>query len=234
MPKLIIPQNLPKNVTPEAFDIIKSLVFGGRQIFGVAAASLTWGIEGSEAGDVTAGIEGEKMTSKILRDWITQHPTAMLVNSVKWPGSEGDSDHVLLIGNTVYIIDSKRWKSKRKYSVTSKGTIKRGTVDFPEGNVKMIPALKAWSGLFPSGVRIKGIVCIAQSEIFVQRNKEWYQAPYRLVTAEELTSFLDEEINKMKPDIVDSLNLGILAILIRDAIKPRDRRKELINVGGMR
>lgn len=234
MPKLIVPGAPPPGVTLEAMNAVKELVKTGRQIFGAPAASLTWGIEGSEGGDVSAGIEGEKMTAKILRDWIKTHPSAMVVHSVGWPGSSGDTDHLLIVGNQIYLIDSKRWKSKRKYSVTPNGAIKRGTVDFPEGKVKMIPALSAWREVLGKGVKVSGIVCIAQDEIFVQRDRNWYSAPFRLVTAETLTTDLDEAIAKLPPDKVDVVHLGILSSIVTRAIKPRDRRKELINVKGMK
>jgi len=230
MPKLVVPKSLPEGVPLEAMNAVKSLIRDGRQVFGSAGASLTWGIDGSEDGVVGAGIEGERMTARIFRDWIANHPTVMLVHSVGWPGSNGDTDHIVIIGRTVYLVDSKRWKSKRKYSVTASGSIKRGTVDFPEGKVKMVSALNAWRGVLKSGITVRGVVCISQDEVFVPRNKEWYSAPYRLVTAEELTKFFDEAIEKMHVDEVDIVDLGLLSSIIVRAIKPRDRRRELINV----
>lgn len=234
MPRLIVPNAPPNEIPMSTMETIKGLVKSGRQVFGSPAASLTWGIDGSEDGDVSAGVEGEKMTAKLLLPWLPSQPSAMLVHSVRWPGSNGDSDHMLIIGNNVILIDSKRWKSKRKYSVSPNGSIKRGTVDFPEGKVKMIPALQAWRNILPKGTKISGIICIAQDEVFVPYDANWYKAPYRLVTGEQLTTFLDEFISKIPQNESDMVNLGLLTNIVTRSIKPRDRRAELINVSGMK
>lgn len=234
MPKLFVPPEPPPGVTPASMEAVHKLLLQNRQIFGSAGASLTWGIDGTEDGDVNAGVEGERKTAKILRAWVSKYPSVMVVHSVGWPGSSGDTDHILIVGRHVYLIDSKRWKSKRKYSVTASGSIKRGTVDFPEGKVKMVPALNAWRGVLPKNAVVRGVVCIAQDEVFASRTKEWYRAPYRLVTAEELTTFFDEEIAKMKPGHREIVDLGLLTTIVTRAIKPRDRRKEIIRVEGLR
>jgi Nuclease-related domain len=229
MPRLIIPNVPPDGLPVSTMNTVKDLIKNGRQVFGSPAASLTWGIDGTEDGDVSAGIEGEKMTAKILAPWLKANPCAILVHSVRWPGSNGDSDHMLIIGNKVILIDSKRWKSKRKYSVTPTGSIKRGTVDFPEGKVKMIPALQAWRGVLPKYTKISGVVCVAQDEVFVPYDANWYKAPYRLVTGENLTTYLDEFIQKSKEEEVNLVNLGLITSIIARSIKPRDRRAEVIN-----
>lgn len=234
MPRLIVPPEPPQGIPVSTMNTLKELVKSGRQIFGSPGASLTWGIDGTEDGDVNAGVEGERMTARILAEWITTQPCAMIVHSVRWPGSDADSDHVLVVGDRVIIIDSKRWKSKRKYSVTASGTIKRGTVDFPEGKVKMIPALQAWRQVLPQRAKVSGVVCVAQDEVFVPYDNHWYKAPYRLVTAENLTKHLDEFIAKSPNELVGHVHLGILATVVSRAIKPRDRRAELINVSGIK
>lgn len=234
MPKLLMPQDPPPGVGLEAFYVLRELVMAGRQVFGVPGASLTWGIEGSDAGDVSAGIEGEKKTAAVLRDWITQHPTAMLVHSAAWPGSTGDTDHILILGHHVWLIDSKRWKAGRKYSVTPTGTIKRGTVDFPEGKVKIVPAMRAWREVFGKGIKLAGVVCIAQDKVFVPYDKNWHSAPYRLVTVESLTTFFDEAFAKISDDHKDVVHIGVLSTVVARAMKPRDPRAGLINADALR
>lgn len=234
MPKLVVPPGPIDGVSVGALNTIKELIKSGRQVFGSPGASLTWGIEGSDEGDVSAGLEGEKMTSKLLRAWAQEKcPTAIVVHSAGWPGSQGDTDHMLIVGNHVLLIDSKRWKTKRKYSFSDKGTIKRGTVEFPEGNVKMMPALSAWRRVLGGKVKVSGIVCIAQDEVFVPYDKNWHKSPFKLVTAESLPSYLDEFVSKLDADERNTVNLGLVSSIIVRAIKPRDRRRELINVKGM-
>lgn len=213
---------------------IKNMLKTGTQIFGVPGASLTWGIEGSGGGQVTAGGEGEKQVAKELELFASKNPGVKIFHSVQWPGSKGDTDHMLVAGNLVFIIDAKRWKSKRKYSVTPKGAILRGTVPFPEGKVKMIPAMSAWRKTLGSGVKVTGVVCIAQTEVFVPYDKNWYSAPYRLVVVESLSEFLEKALAKQKPELVKAKNPQLLIDIARKVIKPRDRRAEIINISAMK
>lgn len=198
-----------------------------QQVYGEPAASLSWGIEGAAQGQIDSGSEGEKMTAKILNEFVKSIPSAKVFHSVEWPGSQGDTDHMLIIGNLVIIIDSKRWKSKRKYSVTPKGTILRGTVPFPEGRVKMIPAMKAWNKVLPKEARVVGVVCVAQNEVFVPYDRNWHQAPYRLVTAEKLVEYLEGYIKK-QTKYTAKPNAQLLSLVATRVIKARNRRAELI------
>lgn len=230
MPRLITPAKLPQGVPSSALEATKRLIKEGRQVFGVPAASLTWGIEGKVSTDVGAGIEGEKKTALILGEWVKKHPTALVFHSVLWPGVEGDTDHIVIIGKQFILIDSKRWKSKRTYSVTAKGEIMRGKVPFPEGKVKMGGALRSWRDVVGARTRVSGLVCVAQDEVFVPYDQNWKKAPYRLVTAEKLDEFLDNFVEKNAPgEKADFVDLGIVMEVIFRLVKPRDRRSELIN-----
>lgn len=231
MANIILPQSLPPDVNSSVLNVMKKHLESGRQAYGSAAASLTWGIDGTEDGDVNAGVDGERMTARILREWLPTQPNAIVIHSVALPGSKGDTDHILVVGGVVLLIDSKRWKSKRKYSVMPDGSIKRGTVNFDAGKVKMAPFLKIWRGALP-GYKIAGVVCIAQDEVFVPYDNNWYKAPYRLVAAENLTTFLDEFISKIG-DNANHVNLGLVSSIVVKAIKPYDRRKNLINTKGL-
>lgn len=202
--------------------------------FGTPGASLTWGIGGQKNGVVAVGLDGEKMTAKIL-DAFAQNPNTRnlrIFHSAQWPGSQGDTDHLLVMGNLVLLIDSKRWKGKRKYSVTPKGAILRGTVNFPEGKVKMIPALRSWRDTLPKEAHVMGVVCVAQKEVFVPYDKNWYQAPFRLVTAENLVEHIVGTIkreHKKNPASVTGLNKEILTTIGSNLVKPRNRLEEILN-----
>lgn len=212
----------------------KRIIKTNTQVFGTPGASLTWGIEGSDGGQVTAGGEGEKQVAKELDKIVAKYPNVKVFHSVEWPGSVGDTDHMMIIGNTVLIIDAKRWKAKRKYSVTPKGEILRGTVAFPEGKVKMMPAMKAWRAELGKKARVLGMVCIAQEEVFVPYDQNWAKAPYRLVTAEKFEEFIDKFIAKQKPEHLNAENDDILLTIATRVIKARNRRRELINLDAMK
>lgn len=207
----------------QAIDLLRS----GTQTFGTHGASLTWGIDGEMSGDITAGQEGEKQVGKLLDAYAEKNPKVRVFHSVEWPGSKGDTDHILVCGKLILIIDAKRWKSKRKYSVTPKGEIIRGTVPFPEGKVKMMPALASWRKELGSGLKVMGVVCIAQEEVFVPYDENWMKAPYRLVTAEKLDEYLNRLLAKSKP-AAEKTPPAVLLNIAMKTIKARDRRSEII------
>ena len=238
--------NLPKlEVTTAAADIpkrkllfpdaqsVKGALLSGERTFGTPAASLSWGIDGSVGDEVKAGMEGEKMVAKTLAELAEKYPRAYIFHSVEWPGSVGDTDHMVVMGDTLFIIDAKRWKSSRKYSVTDKGEVMRGTVRFDEGKVKMIPAMKTWRGHLPKGVRIMGVVCVAQEKVFVPYDENWKKSPYKLVTNEKLIEFMDHLIKKReladrKPDP------KVLAVIMKGVVEERNRTSEIINLNAMK
>lgn len=199
-----------------------------RRTFGTPGAALTWGIKGAGRGDVAAGIEGEKMVGRTLNTYTAQHDGTYLFHSVAWPGvTEGDTDHIIIRGHQVVIIDSKRWKQKRKYSVTAKGAILRGTVRFPEGKVKIVSALSSWRRITPPATRLTGIVCIAQKDVFVPYDKNWYKAPFRLVTVENLPTLLDRILNEpVTPSSVEHGQRTAKVVLPR-VIRPKPQRPPL-------
>lgn len=207
---------------------VKEELKAGKKIFGEAAASLTWGIDGNRMlPQLTAGKEGENQTASTLRELVEKTKGMYLFHSLSWPESNGDTDHVLVYGKTILIIDSKRWKGARKYSITAQGEVKRGTVAFPEGKVKIGYALKVWRNRFPNH-KVLGIVTIAQEKVFVTRDHNWYKAPFRLVENEKLIEFLEEMMEGITVEPASAKSLIDLGMLV---VKPRDRAAEFIKVG---
>ena len=211
---------------------VKTLLKEGKKVLGTPAASLTWGIDGNRMiPALEAGKEGEKLTATLLDKLAEEIPGMFVYHSLSWPESNGDTDHVVVYGKMLLVIDSKRWKASRKYSVTANGAILRGTVNFPSGKVRIGSALNVWRKRFP-GYKVQGIVTIAQEKVFVSRDKNWYKAPFRLVENEKLEDHLRELFDKHKPTSKpNGKNLIDLGLLL---VKARDRRSELIRIGGER
>lgn len=210
-------------------DEVKSLIQKGKKILGEPAASLSWGIDGNRMiPALEYGKEGEKQTAKILNKMAEEIPEMFVYHSLSWPGSAGDTDHIVVYGNLVVVIDSKRWKAVRKYSVTANGAILRGTVPFPQGKVKIGSALHSWRNKLEN-VKVVGVVTIAQEKVFVTRDKNWYRAPYSLVESEKLEEFLKELFKKNPPAAVSAKLLITLGMLL---VKTRDRAAEFIRIGG--
>lgn len=199
-----------------------------RQIFGTPGASLTWGIEKAKHGDVAMGLEGEKMTARYLDAYTTTHPGVYVFHSTTWPGSEQhDTDHLVLRGDQVILVDSKRWKAKRKYSVTPTGAILRGTVRFPEGRVRIQAAKTAWQRALPNGARISAVVCIAQEKVFVPYDDNWKRAPFRLVAAENLPEMLDRLFSKPVTPNGAQLEPHLARLILPRLVTPKPPRPRI-------
>lgn len=213
-------------------DQVKALLKGGAKVLGTPAASLTWGIDGNRMiPQLESGKEGEKQTAELLDRMAGEIPEMFVFHSLSWPESAGDTDHIVVFGNLVLVVDSKRWKGSRKYSVTAGGEVLRGTVPFPSGKVKIRYALNIWRKKLP-GAKVYGAVTIAQDKIFVVRDKNWYKAPYSLVENEKLEAYLKDTFKKNPSGgKVQGKLLVTLGLLL---VKARDRRSELIRVGGER
>lgn len=191
-------------------------------VYGTPAASLTWGVDGAEERFVLSGMKGEKMTARALDDFVAGHEGVKVFHSVRWPGSKGDTDHVVLAGSTIIIIDSKRWKKKRTYSVTATGNIMRGTVRFDAGKIKMIPALAAWREVLPNECSVIGLVCVAQESVWVTYNDNWKKAPFKLVTVAELPNLLDRIVSSAVAKPVDrTARLVAAYYLLNNLIEPK-------------
>jgi hypothetical protein len=211
---------------------VKELLKSGKKVLGTPAASLTWGIDGNRMiPALEAGKEGEKLTASLLDKLAEEYKDLYVFHSLSWPESAGDTDHVLVYGDYILIIDSKRWKASRKYSVTAGGSILRGTVPFPSGKVHIASAIGIWRRKL-KGLKIQGVVTIAQEKVFVSRDKNWYKAPFRLVENEKLEDFLRETFTKNPPKSrPNGKMLTELGLLL---VKARDRRSDLIRIGGER
>jgi len=198
-----------------------------QRVFGTPGAALTWGIVDARKAAVAAGLDGERVTGESLNQYATNRNGVYVFHSAEWPGATaGDTDHLILRGNQLLLIDAKRWKAKRKYSVTASGQVLRGTVRFPEGKVKMLGALNSWRKILPKGTRLAGAVCIAQKETFVPYDANWYKAPFKLITLETLHTFLDTTLKgKMgEPELVLQSHIAAAILPLLQKAKPGPKR----------
>lgn len=139
----------------------------------------------------------------------------------------GDTDHVLIIGNFVIIIDSKNWKSRKRYSINDKGEVIRGNSTFPGGKISTVRASKLWAeALKPHRATISSVVNISAEKVAVTRDRNWWKQPYRLVTMELLEEFLDNVWEKLPEQAKDTINVNLVASVVANTIKPYDVFKE--------
>lgn len=228
-------------------DIVERMLEDGRRYFGSSGASLTHQIsnpayedKGIDSGLAKAGLEGEHKTSTLILEWMKDKPNVVLVDSVhlKTYGAEtfneetgtmdgGDTDHVLIIGNYVIVIDSKNWKGKRRYAINDKGEVTRGNNTFAGGKINTVSASKLWSeALKPFRPTISSIVNITSDKVEVTRDRNWWKQPYRLVTLEILGDFLDNVWEKLAESSKGTVNVNLIASIASNALKPYDVFKE--------
>lgn len=273
-------------VSKAAGEAIYSMLKSGRRYFGSAGASLTHQVYNPDPNSdikpslAKIGLEGERSTSEILREWIKDKPNAVLVDSVhinEWARriesdipevdaeefeedtvdpdlglKDGkDTDHVLIIGDYVLLIDTKRWKSKRAYSVSDSGTVLRSNKPFPGGNIKMKNAIYLWNNYLHPDTFVTGFVFINTEDedlepptdpdakkTFVVRNRNWYTKPYRVVEKtrfiETLEKYIEKEIQGKNPEQMGRINSSVVSQIVASVIKPYDVRKRVFNSAALK
>ena len=178
-----------------------ALLVGGRRHFGSAGASLTQLLDNPEHVNgfgrsvVQVGLDAERSTSQLIRGWMADKPDVVLCDSVHVRGygggdGDGDTDHVLVCGRSVLLVDTKRWKSRRKYSFSDSGAVLRSGRSFAGGRLGVRGALGIWRKHMP-GCRVDGVVCVNSERVFVVYDRAWKRQPFRLVTVEHLAEQLD-------------------------------------------
>lgn len=228
-------------------EMVERMLNDGRRYFGSSGASLTHQVsnpayieKGIDPTLAKAGLEGEHKTSRALLDWMEDKPNVVLVDSVhlKSYGEEefnedtgtfdgGDTDHVLIIGSIIVIIDSKNWKGRKKYGINDNGEVIRSNSTFPGGKINTLRASKLWTkALSGHGVTISSVVNITADKVAVVRDKNWWKQPYRLVTLENLESFMNDVWGTLPGHTKESIDVNLVASIASNAIKPYDVFKE--------
>lgn len=248
------PQSHIDGVKPAVAKKVAEMLKSGRRYFGSSGASLTRQIfdpayadKGLKPELARIGLQGERDTTKTLKKWIADKPGAVLVDSVhiKGFGQEeineetgmiegGDTDHVLLIGTEVILIDTKRWKSKRNYSVGDNGEALRTNKPFPGGNLHMRQALHLWLNYLDEDASVTGIVCINSEEVVVFRNRNWYTQSYRLVEIGRLEELLNEKWKMIDEDDKTHINSTLVAQAVVGAQKPYDEYERVFEMDSLR
>lgn len=243
---------------------VAAMLRAGRRYFGSSGASLThqadnpeWASKGITPALARVGLEGERDTTRMLKAWMADKPNAVLVDSVHirgWGKEEvldeetgiidgGDTDHLLIIGREVIIIDTKRWKSKRTYTVNEKGMALRTNKIFPGSELKIVRASHMWLKYLwcrpaPPGTSRKDnpyatlatpIVHINTDEIRVIRDGNWYKNAFRLVEKDRFIDFLDRKYDTIDARDKKVIESTLVAQVVLCCVKPYDARKAVID-----
>lgn len=230
-------------VKDSVVDKVTQLIKSNRRYFGSAGASLTHelynrGESGFGHKVVDIGLRGERNTSLMLQEWIKDKPNAILVDSVHLQArdkknseevSDGkDTDHVLVVGNSVIIVDTKAWRKGYSYKIGKKGTILRGNRNFRGGKVNTLASLYIWKDFFPNADRIFSYVCVQQKDVKVIFNQEWKKSRFKLIARQDLYRSLDWAY-KAAGGATVPLNYEMATQVIVSAIKPLDILSQTLN-----
>lgn len=233
---------------------VEEMLKNGRRYFGSSGASLTqqaFNPEYEEKGiDIKLakiGLEGERDTTTFLKRWLKDKPNVVLVDSVhvRGAGKEeideetgiiegGDTDHVMLIGDEVILIDTKRWKKKSNYQIDDDGSVLRANKSFPGGNVHMREAIHLWLDYLYEDAKITGLVVINTEEITVYRTRNWYTQSYRLVELDRLQELLDAKWEEIEDEDKNKINSTLVSQVALSAVKPYDPYSRVFDMKKLR
>lgn len=226
----------------------------GRRYFGKAASGLANQLSDPRYKDfninmksIKAGINGEESTSKVLRAWIKDKPNVVLVDSIHLPigketdqeeldeeegqvNSLGDTDHLLIIGNSLIIIDSKNWKERASYAFAESGEILRTKKSFAGNRPHIAQSKYLWKKFFEGiDINVEAYVCISNPNSIIVRDRAWWTIgvkDYKLVNQETLVHFLDKEYERQYKN-VDFIHVDVVAQAIQGIQKPYNQHKAL-------
>lgn len=243
-----VEQLLKDSEPSKLVQVVTKQIEEGRRYFGSSGASLTHQIynpeyrqEGLDTTLAKIGMEGEHKTTKHLRSWTKDKQDVIVVDSVHLDGvgkedeSEygipdyGDTDHVLIIGKDIIVIDSKAWKKRAKYSVSEDGEVLRSKKEFPGGKVRMRQAKFIWRDYFKKyGVNVQSIIVITADEVFVVRDRVWWQQAFKLTNYKDFDMWLDKAYNYIPENEHGKIYPDIVAEVVSMCVKPFNVAKELM------
>lgn len=195
---------------------------------------------------VELGAKGEESTSVVLRKWIKDKPSVVLIDSIHLPLGEesdeggldeeegsvntlGDTDHLLIIGDNLIIIDSKNWKEKAGYSIGEEGQVLRSKNEFGGNRPHIAQSKYLWKKFYDGiDVNVHAYVCIANPNSFIIRDNLWWKQGwknYKLVNQETLVYFLDKMWNEDNLKDIDYIHVDVVAKAVQGIQQPYNKYK---------
>lgn len=158
-----------------------------RKVIGTPGASLATS-EFSES-QVSAGVAGERKTAAALDAFVRRYDNAVVFHSVRWnmDGAPYDIDHVVVVGGTVFFLDSKNW-SKGDYKMLASGdTVLRDGQTIPNGSIHVQSGADTYINAFGISRYFTQVVVWSEGSL----SNEAASGP-RLVTADEMLDWLNQ------------------------------------------
>lgn len=222
---------------------IEKMLKAGRRYFGSSGAAMThqafnpeYAEKGVQPNKAKEYLDGERDTTTFLKQWIEDKPGVVMVDSIRvpdWDKDEvvnedtgiidgGDTDHILLVGTEVIIMDTKRWPKKKNYSVNNDGDALMTNKPFAGGQVTMKESIHKWLNYLDEDAFVTGIVYINSEDVSVLRNRNWYTQDYRLVELKRFEELLNEKWKMIEDYDKTHINSTLVSQVVVSCIKPFD------------
>ncbi len=254
--RVSVPAGTVGGVSPAAVDKVTAMVQAGRRYFGSAGAAMTkatFDTDWAKAhhvkhSDAEAQLDGERDGTAVLRRWMDDKPGVVLLDSLHVPGlgdfvapapgvedpppfpQPGDTDHIMVVGSEVILVDWAVWGKKPSVSIDEGGSVRRAGKPFHGSHPVMAEAVDRWLNYLAETACITALVCVAGEESKVLRNKAWYSQMFRVVEQSRLVEFLDEKWSLIDPSDVGRIDVELLSQLVVRCMKPYDPRSRAFNM----
>ena len=115
-------------------------------------------------GKGVTGMRGELATARRLNDLIAKYPNLHMFHGVHYKGSQGDIDHLFVMGKTIILVDSKRWENNKDYRLVKsekygKLTALKNNQEFPGSSISL-PLVRQRLGKDFASSEVLAILCV--------------------------------------------------------------------------
>lgn len=197
--------------------------------------------EGANPNAAKEMLEGERDTFKVLKDWLKDKPSAVLVSSVQAVGPEipdlnpetgliqgYDLDFVVLFGNDIIIVDAYRWPKNKKYTVADdRKSILMTKRPFPGNRVltgDYIERIQRGEGGLTNvddALVFTGLVLVNNEKVEAIWDKNWYESKrFRLVEIDRFTQLLDKKYAMTDPEDIGVINTDLAYSIVSKCVAP--------------
>ncbi|MBC9704045.1 MAG: NERD domain-containing protein [Enterococcus sp.] len=141
-------------------------------------------------GRASAGAEGERRTAYLLENLLGHVPGVQIYHGLRFPGSmDADVDHAVVLGDNVFLIDSKMFRPGTYFWGRGKEPTIYGGKAGPYRN-HMDAAVRGFRGILPKGIRVEALIMIHNHNGLASISGVLHEyfipdPPMRLVNAED-------------------------------------------------
>lgn len=238
-----------EGVNDKAAHMVEAALQKGRRYFGSSGAILTHQIHSPEYKDSTVNKDTAKelltrvrKTTDFLKDWVKDKPNVVLIDSVRTHGwgemtideetgviSGGYTDHILIFGSEVVILDTRFYGKKKSFTVDPDGDLLRSGKVFPGSKNEMDKIIQHWLNYLEAGAALTGIIYLSGEENSVFRNRNWFMQSFRVVEEERFKDLLNEKWKSVEDEERHEIDPTLISQAIVDCIKPYDEFSKVLS-----